>query len=68
MKKARAKTIRRSLDYDKRKAIAEEMKNGVIKQVAARCNITLPYAYQIFYEFLEWKAEWKHKEIKNDKE
>lgn len=52
---------KRSLNYEERKAIANEMKNGVIKQVAAKWQITLPYAYQIFYEFLEWKAEWKHK-------
>lgn len=53
---------KRTLNYEERKNIAYDMTNGLmIKQVAAKWQITLPYAYQIFYEFLEWKAEWKHK-------
>lgn len=59
----RAKTVKRTLSYNERKAIAEEIKNGLmVKQVAAKWQINLMYAYQIFNEFLEWKAEWKHKE------
>jgi hypothetical protein len=58
----RAKTIKRTLTYEERKSVAEEIKNGrMIKQVAAKWNINLTYAYLIFNEFLEWKAEWKHK-------
>lgn len=67
-----AKTVKRTLTYDERKTIAEDMKNGLmLKQAAAKWQISLSYAYQIFYEFLEWKAEWKHKihneEIANGK-
>lgn len=58
----KAKTIKRTFAYEERKAIAEEIKNGLmVKQVAAKWQITISYAYQIFNEFLEWKAEWKHK-------
>ena len=58
----RAKTIKRTLTYEERKSVAEEIKNGLmVKQVAAEWNINLTYAYLIFNEFLEWKAEWKHK-------
>ena len=68
----RAKTIKRTLTYEERKSVAEEIKNGLmVKQVAAKWQINSGYAYHIFNEFLEWKAEWKHKihneEIKNVK-
>lgn len=43
----------------------------MVKQVAAKWQINITYAYMIFNEFLEWKAEWKHKihneEINNAK-
>ena len=59
----RAKTIKRTLTYEERKSVAEEIKNGLmVKQVAAKWQINTTYAYSIFNEFLEWKAEWKHKE------
>lgn len=58
-----AKIIKRTLTYDERKSIAEQIKNGkMVKQVAADWQIKLSYAYAIFDEFLEWKADWKHKE------
>lgn len=63
MKRAK-KNIKRELPYELRKQVATEIVNGkMIKQVAGTWGITPAYAYQIFYEFLEWKAEWKHKEI-----
>lgn len=63
MKRAkRAKIVKRTLTYEERKAVAEEIRNGLmVKQVAAKWSINTTYAYQIFNEFLEWKAEWKHK-------
>lgn len=73
MKRARQiKIVKRTLNYEERKSVAEAMKNGlVIKQAAAKWQINQSYAYSIFYEFLEWRAEWKHKihneEIANGK-
>lgn len=66
----RPKIIKRTLTYEERQAVAEEIKNGLmIKQVAAKWSINLSYAYQIFNEFLEWRAEWKHRnqEMTNEK-
>jgi len=67
----RAKKVRRTLNYEERKAIATDIaENGLmLKQVAAKWQISIGYAYQIFYEFLEWRVGWKHKqqneEVKN---
>lgn len=62
MKPAKKKNVRRELPYEMRMKVATEIVNGkMIKQVAGDWGITSAYAYQIFYEFLEWKAEWKHK-------
>ena len=62
--------VKRKLTYEERQSVAEQIVNGkMIKQVAADWQINLSYAYQIFNEFLEWKAEWKHRnqEIINGK-
>ncbi len=62
--------VKRTLTYEERQSVAEQIVNGkMIKQVAADWQINLSYAYQIFNEFLEWKAEWKHRnqEIINGK-
>lgn len=60
----RKKTIKRTLNYEERKNVAQDILNGLmIKQAANKWSIPVAYAYQIFYEFLEWKAEWKHKGI-----
>lgn len=64
---AKKKYVKRTLNYEERKAIAEEIKNGlVVKQAAAKWSINPSYAYQIMYEFLEYKLEWKHKEMQNE--
>lgn len=68
----RSKKVKRTLTYEERKAIAQDiLENGLmLKQVAAKWSINLGYAYQIFYEFLEWRVGWKHKlsvdEMKNE--
>lgn len=58
----RKKIVKRTLTYEERKTVAEEIRNGLmVKQAAAKWQINIAYAYLIFNEFLEWKAEWKHK-------
>jgi len=53
----------RTLNYDERRCIAENIRDGmIVKQAAAKWMISVPYAYEIFKEFLVWKAEWKMKE------
>lgn len=64
----KAKYVKRTLTYDERKSVAEQIKNGLmVKQVAAKWQINVTYAYLIFNEFLEWKAEWKHKDHAEEK-
>lgn len=56
------KIRKRTLTYEERKSIAEQIINGkMVKQVAADWQIPISYAYSIFSEFLEWRAEWKHR-------
>jgi hypothetical protein len=63
----KAKYVKRTLAYEERQTIAKEIKEGLmVKQVAAKWRISPSYAYQILYEFLEYKLEWKHKEIQNE--
>ncbi len=58
----RKKIVKRTLTYEERKTVAEEIRNGLmVKQAAAKWQIHVSYAYSIFNEFLEWRAEWKHK-------
>lgn len=66
-KKKKKYSPRFSLPDDKKKEMAADMFNGLmVKQAAGKYGTNLEYAYQVFYEFLEWKVEWKMKEILND--
>lgn len=63
MRKKTGSKKTRTLNFDERKNVAENIKAGLmVKQAAAKWQITEAYAYSIFYEFLEWKAEWRIKE------
>ncbi len=56
------KKPRKKLNDEEKIAFAKAIINGkMVKQVIAEFDISVVYGYQIFYEFLEWKAEWKRK-------
>jgi len=62
-RKKRRKKIKILNDEEKR-AFAQKLIDGkMIKQLIAEYDISEPYGYQIFRELLEWKIEWKMKEI-----
>lgn len=66
MKKKRRK-FKKTLNDKEKKAFAQAMIDGkMLKQLIFEFNISIVYGYQIFNELLEWKAEWKYKEIIHD--
>lgn len=57
----------KTLNENEKKDFAKSIIDGkMIKQAAANFEISVPYAYLIFNQLLEWKAEWKYKELEND--
>lgn len=70
MRRARAKRKRKVhniLSDDKKKEFAQKFLNGkMIKQLISDYNISINYGYGIIRELLEWKLEWRNKEILND--
>lgn len=62
-KKKKKYSPRFTLPSETRKEMATDMFNGLmVKQAAGKYGTNIEYAYQVFYEFLEWKVEWKMKE------
>lgn len=60
---AKKRKNKKGLPDDERKQMANDMFNGLmVKQAAGKYGTNIEYAYQVFYEFLEWKVEWKMKE------
>ncbi len=52
------------LSEDQRKAFAQDFLNGgMLKQLVNTYEISLDNGYKIIKELLEWKLEWKNKEI-----
>ena len=70
MRRARAKRKRKVhniLNDDKKKEFAQQFLNGkMIKQLISDYDISINYGYGIIRELLEWKLEWRNKEILND--
>lgn len=64
MKRKKKRKDYKNLSDDQRKAFAQDFLNGgMIKQLVNTYDISLDNGYKIIKELLEWKLEWKNKEM-----